>query len=174
MCHLPALLLPSSAYVSPHPECEVCIPQGSVQQCLAGRRPSACCLWCWQRTSSPVEQNQEQPIKSFHLLWFFFTPSCFRKGMCMVILWCLYLAFPKNKYISLFLTEHSIFPSIQCIQRSWWLEEILGNWTDTLFPWPKLTCFKRRNELDSKAGNMWWEDLEHGPECRDGLGSSQS
>lgn len=106
--------------------------------------------------------------KNFHLLWFFFTSSCFRKGMCTVILWCLYLAFPKNKYVSLFLTEHSIFPSIQCIQRSWWLEELLGNWTDTLFPWPKLTCFKRRN------GNMWWEDLEHGPECCDGSGSSQS
>ena len=32
----------------------------------------------------------------------------FREGMCMVILWYLYLVFPKNKNLSLFLIENSI------------------------------------------------------------------
>lgn len=48
--------------------------------------------------------------------------------------------------------DGSSFPSGQHIHSYSWLEELWGNSTATLSPYPKWTCSKRKEELDSKSG----------------------
>ena len=110
------------------------------------------------RSGLPFPSPRAAHIKPLFIMIFLYT--CFREGMCMVILWYLYLVFPKKQilksvpYRKLNFLFYSIFPEISMVRGS--LGK-LNSHSVSLFKTDLL-----HSELDCKAGRRWGEDLDHG------------